>query len=90
MEAKKLAYISIADYLNIEQESDTRYEYHDGKIFAMAGGSIEHGLISGNIYSEITFALRQHSSPCRAINNEGKLYVEASNTFLYPDMMVSL
>lgn len=80
--------ISIEDYLAIEQEANTRYEYHDGIIYAMAGGSIEHGLISGNTYGELKFGLRENGSDCIVINSDVKLHVESLNKFLYPDVMV--
>lgn len=41
------------DYLALEAESDIKYEYHDGFIVAMAGGSPEHSQIG-----LILFALR--------------------------------
>lgn len=88
MEAKQLKNLSIPDYLKIERETQTKHEYHDGEIFAMAGGTLEHGLISGNIFGEIKFALRQAKKNCRALNSDVKLYVQSYNKFLYPDVMV--
>lgn len=88
MEAKKLENLSLAEYLQIEKEADTRYEYHNGKIFAMAGGTVEHGLISGNTYGEIRMALRRKNSDCTPINSDVKLHIISLNKFLYPDVMV--
>ena len=53
MEAKRLNNISFKEYITIEKESDTKHEFHDGTIFAMAGGTVEHGLISGNTLIEL-------------------------------------
>ena len=50
MEAKKLENVSLEEYQLLERSTDTKYEYHDGTIFSMAGGTIEHGLITGNTY----------------------------------------
>ena len=88
MGGKKIENLSIKDYIEVEQATNTRYEYHDGTIYAMAGGSIEHGLISGNTYGELKFSLREKGSDCKAINNDVKLHVESLNKFLYPDVMV--
>jgi Uma2 family endonuclease len=88
MEAKKLYKLSVADYLKVEQATDTRYEYHDGTIFAMAGGTVEHGLISGNTHGEIRAALKAKGKNCIAINSDVKLHIASSNKFLYPDVMV--
>ena len=58
MEARKLDNLTITEYIEVERETQTKYEYHDGNIFAMSGGTIEHGLISGNAFGEIKFGLR--------------------------------
>ena len=88
MEAHRLNNLSIQDYLDIEASADTCYEYHNGKIFAMAGGTIEHGLISGNTFGEIKFGLRNAKKACQVINSEVKLHVDQANKFLHPDVMV--
>lgn len=88
MDTGKPGNLSIEDYIEVEQVTNTRHEYHDGTIYAIAGGSIEHGLISGNTYGELKFNLREKGSDCKAINNDVKLHVESLNKFLYPDVMV--
>lgn len=60
----------MTEYIAIEQKSQTKHEYHDGSIFAMSGGSIEHGLISGNTFGEIKFNLRNQQRACTTINSE--------------------
>jgi len=88
MEAKKLAPASLDEYLEIEKESQTKYEFHDGTIFAMAGNTLQHGLICDNIFGELRAALRARQETCRAITSEIKLYIESKNSFVYPDAMV--
>lgn len=87
MEARKLDNLSLEEYTALERTTGTKYEYHDGKVFAMAGGTLEHGLISGNAYGEIRGALREAGRDCTAINNEVKLYIDSMNKYLYPDAM---
>ena len=43
--------ISFEQYLEFEEKFDVHHEFVDGQIFAMAGASISHNLISGNIYA---------------------------------------
>lgn len=88
MEAEKLNNVSIKEYVAIEKEAEKKYEFHDGIIYAMAGGTLEHGLICGNIFGEIRTALRNKKSICKPINSEVKLHVQSVNRFLYPDTMV--
>ena len=88
MEAKRLVGLTIEEYIKIEKETQTRYEYHDGSIFALAGGTVEHGLISGNVFGEIKMALRNTKDSCRPLNSEVRLRIETLNKMLYPDVMV--
>ena len=88
MEAPKLNNLTVKEYIKIEQQTDTKYEYHDGEIFAMAGGTLNHGLICGNVFGEFRNALREKGSPCRVLNSEVKLNIKKKDCFLYPDAMV--
>lgn len=88
MEAIPLNRLSIPDYLSLEAEHDAKYEYHDGTAFAMAGGTLYHGLICGNAFGEIRALLKQAGSSCTVMNSEVKLYIKAKNAFVYPDAMV--
>lgn len=52
MKAYKHSNLSIQKYILLEKESETKYEFHDGEVFAMAGGTYNHGLLCGNIYAD--------------------------------------
>lgn len=88
MDAQKLDNLSIDEYLKIERESNTKYEYHNGAIYAMAGGTLNHGLICGNIFGEVRNALREEESNCRVMNSEIKVHIQTKNCFVYPDAMI--
>jgi len=88
MQATKLNNISIEEYIAIERENDTRYEYHNGEIFAMAGGTVPHGIIGGNVFGRIQSKLLDKNSPCFPINSDVKLSIDVERRFVYPDGMV--
>lgn len=88
MDAKKLNKVTVKEYLQIERESRQRYEFHDGFIFALAGGTLNHGLICGNVFGEIRSWLKEKKSPCKAMSSEVKLHIQSEKSFLYPDTMV--
>ena len=90
MKAHKLPKLSVEEYIQYELEGDIKYEYHNGQIYALAGGTINHGLLCANIYSEIRNELRHKESNCKPLSSEIKLHVKSSkyNSFLYPDTMV--
>jgi len=68
MEAIALDNISIKDYIRISQEQNQKYEYHDGSIFAMAGGTIEHSRIKTNFITQLGSKLLSKNSKCEAFN----------------------
>ncbi len=87
--------LSVEAYVTLEQETGMRYEYHDGEIVAMAGGSYDHTTISGNVFTALTLALRQRkqgndgtSEPCVAANENRKIYIPSQNRVVYPDAVV--
>ena len=88
MDAYKAPLFSVQEYIAHEQESGVKYEYCDGQIYAMAGGSINHGLLCGNIYSELRSKLKANNSDCKPVVSEIKLNIESKNSFVYPDAMV--
>ena len=88
MKAYNLPKYSVKEYKKQEEESGRRFEFHDGQIFALSGGSLNHGLLCGNIYSELRNGLKVKDSDCRAVTSEVKLYIRPSHSFVYPDSMV--
>ena len=88
MKAHKLPLLSIEEYLLLEIESGKKYEYQDGKVLALAGGSVNHGLLCGNIYAELRSQLRLKGSDCKPTTSEIKLNITKENCFVYPDSMV--
>jgi Uma2 family endonuclease len=83
------AHLSVEDYLEGERRSEIRHEYLGGAVYAMAGTSREHNLISLNIAS----ALRSHlrGRPCQVFVADLKvrLQVASDEIFYYPDVMVT-
>lgn len=80
--------LSIEEYLEGEQRSEVRHEFIGGLVYAMAGTSLDHNTIAGNIM----FALRQHlaGKRCRVFMSDVKIRLEIAqdDVFYYPDVMV--
>jgi Uma2 family endonuclease len=57
-------YFTEEEYLAIERASEERHEYIDGRIFAMAGESDQHGEICVNLTGNLHLQLK--GKPCRA------------------------
>lgn len=86
-----LTYFTIEEYLSSEDKSEIRHEYLGGQIFAMSGGSKEHNLIAGNIYSRLRSHLR--GSSCSVFISDMKVNIKladrSKNIFYYPDVIVT-
>lgn len=77
---------TLEEYLELDRNSEERYEYFDGEVFAMAGGSPNHARISGNAYSAIQAKLGD--GDCEAFNSEMRVKVPAAFPYRYPDVSV--
>lgn len=84
--ARNLNY-SVEEYLELETRSEIRHEYVAGQVFAMAGSTESHNIISGNIFAQVRAALR--GSGCRAFIFDMKARVEPTDSFYYPDVMAT-
>ncbi len=84
--AQRLPHISETEYLRLERESETRSEYFQGEVFAMAGGSPEHSVIATNIAREVSAALK--ASKCVTYNADLRVKVEKTGLLTYPDLSV--
>lgn len=74
-------------YFEWEAQQELRYEYFDGEVFAMTGGSLPHGRIGLNVSS----LLKSHvqGKGCIAFNSDCKVGISEKGPFTYPDVSVS-
>ena len=87
MASERTPTMSVEEYFELEENHpDTRYEYLDGYVYMMSGGSANHAAIRGNIYAILKNALR--GGPCRAYNSDMKARVSEKRYF-HPDVTVS-
>jgi Uma2 family endonuclease len=77
---------SIREFLQLEGYSNVRHEYLDGQIYAMAGGTPEHGTYAANVIGLLTAALRDR--PCRVQTSDVRIRVVATGLDTYPDVSV--
>lgn len=63
-------YISPAEYLEWEPQQDLKYEYVNGKAYAMTGGTIPHSAIAINLIAALRNQVR--GSACRVLASDAK------------------
>lgn len=76
---------TVEEYLAYERTSDTKHEYVDGEIYAMAGGSKNHNRIAVNLCALLNTQLDEGA--CEAFLAEVLLQVRPT-LFYYPDVYV--
>ncbi|MCQ8103849.1 Uma2 family endonuclease [Methylomonas sp. SURF-2] len=77
-------FIGETEYLSGEMLAETKHEYIDGEVFAMAGASRNHQRLVGNLHAALNRYLANH--PCEPFAND--LKVKAESCFFYPDLVV--
>jgi Uma2 family endonuclease len=82
---------SVAEYLEAESKSELRHEYLSGQIFAMAGGSKPHNIITLNIASRLRSQLRGGAGDVFMSDIKVKLSTANQNQtiFYYPDVVIT-
>lgn len=75
-----------AEYLEVEAMSTVRHEYLDGEIYAMAGGTPEHGILASRLANLIG---NQLPPGCRVASSDVKVAVLATGLATYPDLSVT-
>ena len=75
------------EYLDWEAQQPIRYEYMDGQVFAMTGGSLPHNSIALNLASALKTHLRGRG--CKVFMADAKVGVSQNGPFHYPDVMVT-
>jgi Uma2 family endonuclease len=74
------------EYLTIERQSSIKSEYLAGKIYAMAGASLAHNIITGNVVGEFYAQLR--GKPCSTCPSDMRVHVPNTGIYTYPDVTV--
>ena len=83
---------TVEEYLQLESESDEKFEYWDGfivrlsELIGMAGGSYEHSIISANIIIALGNALR--GGPCRVAGADLRVKRARKPYYFHPDATV--
>jgi Uma2 family endonuclease len=78
---------TVEEYAALEKVGDARYEYWDGEIVCMSGGSREHNDIASNAHGLLREAARRRG--CRAYTEGQAVEAEALPPYRYPDVTVA-
>ncbi|MFO0811351.1 MAG: Uma2 family endonuclease [Gemmataceae bacterium] len=78
--------LTVAEYLAIEAKAETKSEFYDGEMFAMAGASPPHNFIKENLSVEVGSRLR--GSRCRTLSGDQRVMIPRTGLYTYPDLVI--
>ena len=75
-----------AEYLARERAAEFRSEFFRGEMFEMAGASLNHSLIKGNLACETGNQLKD--GPYVVLTSDMRVKVSATGLYTYPDIVI--
>ncbi len=75
------------EYFAWEEQQELRHEYIDGEVYAMTGGTVNHGRIAANFIAMLIPHLRGGS--CCLQTSDVKVAIAESDDYVYPDISIS-
>lgn len=85
--AAQAALVSAQEYLEHETKAAARHEYVAGVIYAMAGASRNHNELTRALHGLLFGVLSGRQ--CRNLDQDTKVWVDATGSYYYPDATVS-
>ena len=91
--AHRKSFITPEEYLALDRAAEFRSEYFNGQMFpvgespqAMAGSTIRHNRIAGNLYGELYSQLKD--GPCEPFISDIRVHAGSNDLYTYPDIAV--
>lgn len=78
--------MSAVEYLEWERRQHDKHELHDGEVYAMAGGSPRHNLLSSAIAAELRAATRERG--CHVLSSDQRIAAPPGERYVYADAVV--
>lgn len=75
------------EYLEWEPLQELRYEYCDGKVFAMSGGTKNHDELAFNLRRSLIDRVEEQG--CNMSGSDVKVLVQCGLSYRYPDLSIS-
>lgn len=78
--------LSLLEYLNFEEKSKEKHEFHNGKLRLTPGGTSTHNKIAISIGWAVTNALIETGKDCDVYSSDMKVSNSSLNSVVYPDI----
>src|SRR5436305_6947719 len=79
--------MSVSEYIRLEDAAEFRSEFIEGQMVAMAGGTVNHALISSNLIGELRNKLLE--TDCSVFGSDMRIRTAPSGIYTYADAAVA-
>jgi Uma2 family endonuclease len=79
--------MTMEEYIEFDKNNEGRWEYFDGEVIEMAGGTLNHNQIASNISRILGNKLEEKG--CRALPGDMRLKAPKALPYRYPDVVVA-
>jgi Uma2 family endonuclease len=79
--------MTIEEYIEFDKNNEGRWEYFDGEVVDMTGGTLNHNQIASNISRALGNKLEDKG--CRALPGDMRLKVPKALPYRYPDVVLA-
>jgi Uma2 family endonuclease len=81
------SFVTLAEYLELENSSGALHEYFGGRVFEIEAASVAHQVIVSNFFLAAAAAAR--SEGCRVFTQGLRVVTGASGLYTYPDLVLT-
>lgn len=78
--------MTLYEYVAAERVAAVKHEYLRGQVWAMAGGTVEHGRLAVAVSTALSLALR--GRPCVVLSSDARVRIDETDRSTYPDVIV--
>lgn len=88
MNAASHSRMSLEAYLAFEETAETKHEFVNGDVVAMAGASPAHSLVRDGIAGALQVAFAAAGRPCVTFSSDTRVLIAETGLYAYPDLTV--
>lgn len=82
----QLLHLSVEEYYELDESSESRFDYLDGEVFENSGGTSRHSAIGADLMISLGIQLR--GKPCQPFTADQRIRVKSSSFRFHPDVSV--
>lgn len=79
--------LTLQEYFEWEVQQDCKYEYVNGEVYAMTGGTIPHSAIAVNLLAVLRPHVRKRA--CQVLSSDAKVAISKNGPGFYPDLQIT-